>query len=585
LEFSFHKFLSYTTQNWLGLIMPNQRIFILYLISALVMGWFIWVAERKEIGKPPQKFWDYVFPRHVYGHRSAWQDYFIFFANGFLFYGILAQFLLSERPFAILVRNAALSHFGTLEAPVLSGTLAMVIFTLVNILLYDFAIYYTHYLTHKIPALWAFHKVHHSAEVLTPITLFRMHPVDLFLNMLMVSIFTGVGLGLFSYLAMQEVAEKQVLGINVVLFGFYFFGYNLRHSHLWLHYPRWLSRILISPAQHQIHHSVDMKHRDKNMGLIFSFWDWLFGTLYAPDAREEITYGITRKNQNPYTTVKSMYLEPFVDSYRHLRGKPGTWRYLAGTAAGFIGVLFLYGYLSSFASAALVGPPSVYMEELTWTELRHAQRDGYSTVIIPVGGTEQGGPHIVLGKHNYIVHHTAGEIAKRVGHTVVAPVIAYVPEGDITPKKTDNMVWTGTIGVPPQVLEDTLYWAATSLKQHGFRYIFFLGDHGYNQVPQQHVAEKLMAEWKGKGITVASLNDYYGPANGQVEWLKQQGFAEKEIGVHAAMRDTSEMMALKPDGVRPYPVIVQGIPDGVQGDPSKATKYIFSNMLELKIYY
>ena len=591
LHLSFSYIAGIVTQNWFGIFFPQERIFILYLLTSLGIAWLVWRAQMRKEGKSGtariKDFFSYVFNPALYNHKSSWQDYFIFFVNGFLHYGIIAQFILTEHPFAIFVRKKLLEMFGQPDHPLVSGLSGIVIYTTIVALLYDLGVYCAHYMTHKIPSLWAFHKVHHSAEVLTPLTLFRMHPVDLFLNSLLVALFVGPAIGLFSYLSLQEMTQNKILGINAIIFAFYLTGYNLRHSHVWLHYPSWLSRFLISPAQHQIHHSVALQHRDKNLGLMFSFWDKLFGTLYVPKEREKIVLGINSKEPNPYRFVKELYLQPFRECFaifRSRRGK-GTAAVLdtAGIIAGSLALVVLYFHMASVANSRIMDPPSVYLEELTWPEIYLAQHNGYDTIIIPSGGTEQNGPHMVLGKHNYIVHYTAGEIAKRVGKALVAPVIPYVPEGEITPKLTENMRQTGTIGVPPQVLEDTLYWAAFSFKQHGFRHIYFIGDHGFNQLPQQHVADKLTALWKKEGINVVNISTYYAPSNGQVHWLEQQGFKDKDIGFHAAIRDTSELMYVHPAGIRRDPVSIYGMPSGVEGNASLATREIGEKMIELKV--
>ncbi len=580
------------TRDWFGFFVPQQRIFVLYLLTSFGIAWFIWRAEMRKSGKAGEmtikNFFSYIFNPGLYNHKSSWQDYFIFLINGLLYSGIIIQFILTERPFAILVRKGLLAIFGTPHHPLFTNFAGTVIFTITAALLYDLGVYWAHYMTHKIYALWAFHKVHHSAEVLTPLTLLRMHPIDLALNALTIALLLGTGLGVFSYLALREMTEIDVLGVNAIVFAFYFTGYNLRHSHVWLQYPSWLSHFLISPAQHQIHHSTALHHRDKNLGLMFSFWDRIFGTLYVPKEREKIVYGIDDKERNPYNTLGEMYLNPFKECLDIFRARPaakgiGSILDTTGVVAGLVGIVLLYLQMTTLAQGGLMAPPSPYLEDLTWPEIYQAQHNGYDTVIIPSGGTEQNGPHMVLGKHNYIVHYTAGEIAKRLGNALVAPVIAYVPEGDIGPKPTENMRLTGTIGVPEQVLEDTLYWAAFSFKQHGFKYIYFIGDHGFNQVPQQHVADKLTALWKKDGVTVANVSRYYDPSNEQVHWLEKQGFKDKDIGFHASIRDTSELMYVHPEGIRKDPITINGLPSGVWGNPSLATKEIGEKMIELKV--
>jgi creatinine amidohydrolase/Fe(II)-dependent formamide hydrolase-like protein len=242
--------------------------------------------------------------------------------------------------------------------------------------------------------------------------------------------------------------------------------------------------------------------------------------------------------------------------------------------------------------AVLVAPPlrsappgdSVYMEELTWVELRDAIAHGKTVAIVPTGGTEEGGPHLVLGKHNYIVHETAGRIAQTLGNALVAPVLAYVPEGDIDPP-TENMTLPGTLSLPPKVFEGVLEATARSLRAHGFKLICFVGEHGLSQKPQQVVADRLNAEWKKSGVKVLDVSDYYSSANGQVAWLVSQGEDKAKIGSHAALRDTSELMAVHPDGVRVDRIAPGGDPKqtGVYGDPTDSTAEKGAALLQLKV--
>ena len=185
----------------------------------------------------------------------------------------------------------------------------------------DLALYIGHYLQHKVPVLWEFHKVHHSAEVLTPITAFRVHPVDDLLTLSLTALFTGAVQGVFHVVAGTGIADIQVLGVNVLLFAWYIFGFHLRHSHVWLAYPAWLSHILVSPAQHQIHHSSAPRHFDRNMGFIFAFWDAIAGTLYVPKAKEELSYGLYGEEPDQFASVAALYMRPFLNLWaRRSRG-------------------------------------------------------------------------------------------------------------------------------------------------------------------------------------------------------------------------------------------------------------------------
>jgi creatinine amidohydrolase/Fe(II)-dependent formamide hydrolase-like protein len=173
------------------------------------------------------------------------------------------------------------------------------------------------------------------------------------------------------------------------------------------------------------------------------------------------------------------------------------------------------------------------------------------TVLVPVGGTEQSGPHMALGKHNVRVHFLAGEIARAWGRAVVAPVLAYVPEGTVTPPQ-GHMRFTGTISIPTPVFEGVLEGTARSFHQHGFRHVVFLGDHGGYQHSLEAVANRLNKEWKGGsgGPAVLALTGYYRAAEDFDGMLKAQGFSTAEIGLHAGLADTALMMAVDPSLVR-----------------------------------
>src|SRR6201987_6301693 len=137
---------------------------------------------------------------------------------------------------------------------------------------------------------------------------------------------------------------------------------------------------------------------------------------------------------------------------------------------------------------------TVFLEDLTWTELRDQIRAGKTTIIIPIGGTEQNGPHMALGKHNLRVRSLSEKIAHSLGHALVAPVIAYVPEGNLDPP-TAHMRFPGTITIPEEAFDKTLEYAARSFKLAGFRDIVFLGDHGGFQADEHVVADRLNREW------------------------------------------------------------------------------------------
>jgi len=223
-------------------------------------------------------------------------------------------------------------------------------------------------------------------------------------------------------------------------------------------------------------------------------------------------------------------------------------------------------------ATAQAAPRSVYLEDLTWTELRDALKSGVTTVIIPVGGTEQSGPHIALGKHNARAKVLAGRIAAELGDTLVAPVLAYVPEGSISPP-TEHMRFPGTISIPDAAFKATLEGAARSLRQAGFTHIVLIGDHGGYQSQLKEVANQLNREWAATPARAHFIADYYrATETAYVQALRAKGLAEAQIGSHAGTADTSLQMAIDPAMVRTDRLEgAQSPANGTAGDPRPST--------------
>ena len=223
------------------------------------------------------------------------------------------------------------------------------------------------------------------------------------------------------------------------------------------------------------------------------------------------------------------------------------------------------------AAAPARAAATVFLDELTWTELRDAVKAGATTVIVPVGGTEQSGPHMTLGKHNVRVRALAGRIAAELGHALVAPVIAYAPEGNVSPP-TSHMRFPGTISVPVETFEKTLEYAARSLRQAGFRDIVLIGDHGGYQSSLSSVERKLDREWAATPVRVHAVLRYYRALEETYKTaLKARGYSDDEIGIHAGLADASLALAVDPrivraDRMKEPPRAA----DGTYGDPRRA---------------
>jgi creatinine amidohydrolase len=224
--------------------------------------------------------------------------------------------------------------------------------------------------------------------------------------------------------------------------------------------------------------------------------------------------------------------------------------------------------LSAGAAAGGQAPDSVFLEELSWTELRDLIGSGKTMVIVPIGGTEQNGPHMALGKHNRRVQVLSEKIGRALGNALVAPVIAYVPEGGVNPP-TEHMRFPGTITVPEDAFEKILEYAARSFRLAGFRDIVFLGDHGSDQRGEKAVAERLDREWAATPFRVHAIEEYYRASEAEfARLLKNKGYHDEEIGTHAGLADTSLMLATDPrlvraDRLRPG--------EGVRGDPRRSS--------------
>jgi creatinine amidohydrolase len=226
-------------------------------------------------------------------------------------------------------------------------------------------------------------------------------------------------------------------------------------------------------------------------------------------------------------------------------------------------------------------PDTVFIDELTWEETRDALKAGKRTVIIPIGGTEKNGYHMVLGKHNYTVTHAANVMARKMKTALVAPTIQYVPEGD-----PDTSV-PGELSLPSPAYDMLLDAAARSLKAHGFNEILFIGDSGGNQAGMTNVATKLNEEWKDAGAKVFALTAYYneGREHYRAWMLAAFGYDDSIIGSHAGISDTAQMLHVRPAGIRKDQLKPWGgaADSGVSGDPMKATAEIGRMGIEFKV--
>jgi sterol desaturase/sphingolipid hydroxylase (fatty acid hydroxylase superfamily) len=292
-------------ENALSLLFAaEQRVFLPFLVTSALIAALVWARHVR--GR--RSLVSYLFPRSVWLHSSSLLDLRIIVTRGLLALVLFVPTFLSTIAVAVAIARVLRHTFG-ITSLATSATTVLVLFTVAAFIADDLTRYVVHRVMHRVPALWELHKVHHSAEVLTPFTLYRVHPLEGFAMAVRSAVTLGVVTGLFMWLFPGRVRGIHVLGVDVIGFLFALAGANLRHSQVWLSYGPTIEKLLISPAQHQIHHSVDPQHHDRNFGASLAIWDWLFGSLYVTRAREKLKFGLGAE-KNHKDTVASVLVDP-----------------------------------------------------------------------------------------------------------------------------------------------------------------------------------------------------------------------------------------------------------------------------------
>ena len=289
---------------------PSKRICLLYLGSALTIS-LIWllVVERRTVREAIEN----CFSRQIWWSLTAKQDYLLFFLNK-LFSVFIANAWLSSTVATFAVFEWLHTVIPFRPSSDLSPAVVMTLFTLGLFIFDDVTKYIVHWMLHNIPCLWAFHKVHHSAVSLTPLTIFRTHPIEIVIFSLRSIAVRAILIASFIFVFGEGVDLITVLGVNVGLFIFHLLGSNLRHSHVYISYWAWLEKWLISPAQHQLHHSADPIHHGNNLGITLAVWDRLCGTLLIAPKNLSLSFGFEGEEQKRVATLRYVYLGSFLES-------------------------------------------------------------------------------------------------------------------------------------------------------------------------------------------------------------------------------------------------------------------------------
>ena len=290
---------------------PAKRVFVLYLASAALIGIVLLITRRHLSLKYSVKA---LCHRKVWLSASSRSDVCIIMINQAVMI-LLSPLLLARLTVATALYMLLIDRFGL---PVISTTVdpwkVSMAFTLCYFLLDDWSRYVLHKWMHQWPLLWCFHKVHHSARTLSPLTVYRVHPIEGILFSLRSALVQGLCTAVFIYLFGKQVSLTTVMGASVFAFVFNIAGSNLRHSHIRLNYWRPLEFLLISPFQHQLHHSSAPQHFDKNFGAMLAIWDWFGGSLVLSKKQARPRFGLQRRKQAGEQTLKTLYIQPLTEA-------------------------------------------------------------------------------------------------------------------------------------------------------------------------------------------------------------------------------------------------------------------------------
>jgi len=291
------------TKSLTAFIQPDSYLYWPYSVSTLLLAFYLGRVA--------------FFNRKLWWHPSARQDYALYFANFLIVPALFTALYLNEAA-VVHVFNALLGSAST--HPYLSHTWGLrATFTFAIFVAYDLGRFLAHMLLHRLPALWEIHKVHHSAVVLTPMTAYRVHPFEVLLMNGIPLFFTGGMVWLFNHIFSAGISVYVFLGTHVILALLNFVD-NLRHSPVWLTYGQALGLWIISPAHHQLHHSLEARHIGCNLGFALAVWDRMAGTLQVPSSKmENFRIGLAESSNPRYTGLLSLYGKPLVNAWRSLR--------------------------------------------------------------------------------------------------------------------------------------------------------------------------------------------------------------------------------------------------------------------------
>ena len=298
----------------------GSQLSLTSLATALAIAVLFIASKRLKRGRRLRwrTIWRALFPSHIVNSKSNEADIGYLFFNVFTFGVVFGWAVLSYQTISNGIIAGLIALFGPVTPTTWPSYAPRAVVTAMLFLAYELGYWVNHWLSHKVPMLWELHKSHHSAEVLTPLTNFRIHPLDawLFANMLAFS--TAIASALGHYMFGETAYQYALSDTNIILVLFIHVYVHLQHSHMWISFRGVMGRIFVSPAHHQVHHSGDPKHFNKNFGSCLALWDWMFGTLYVPQKqREKLVFGFA--DHPDAHTVKGELVAPLINAASHLK--------------------------------------------------------------------------------------------------------------------------------------------------------------------------------------------------------------------------------------------------------------------------
>jgi len=297
------------------LFSSSKRIYWQYILASLFIALIYLLTLEKKVAKKERKI---NLSHKLWFHKSAILDYKYFLLSFLIKTILIVPLVISVNEITIFVYEFLTDYYGYVKIRYFSYFEVVILFTITLFVVSDFTRYWVHRFLHTIPILWEFHKVHHSARVLTPITFYRVHPIENLLFGFRYALSIGLVSGIFIYLFGAMISIYEIVGTNIVLYIFSMLGSNLRHSHIKLSYPQFLEKIFTSPFQHQLHHST--KYYNKNYGGYLSIWDNIFGTLQLSKmvlhSKEKIRFGVEIKD---FQSLSNLLFVPFIKIYKKAR--------------------------------------------------------------------------------------------------------------------------------------------------------------------------------------------------------------------------------------------------------------------------